>query len=52
MRFQLMCPSCKGKRMYNPRGSPMGKSVKCFYCNRSFTAHSGGTNTNIVKRFE
>jgi len=47
-----MCPKCGNKMLCNPRGLPVKKVKRCVYCGHSFTIHSGGNNTRIVKRIK
>ena len=53
MMFKVMCPKCGNKMNYAPRkGLPMRKVKRCVYCGKSFTVHSGGNNTRIVRRLK
>ncbi|MBN2367789.1 hypothetical protein JXC34_02130 [Candidatus Woesearchaeota archaeon] len=46
--FLLMCPKCKNKMKYQPRGSLDGKKKKCVYCGYSFTVHPDQKKSRII----
>ena len=50
-KFKVKCDKCgwiQNRFIY--KGTPKGKTVKCFKCERTFAMHTNANKTNIINR--